>query len=318
MRILDQNRIRDERHLRSLTGLSADHFERLLSRFTQARKRIEEQEYQVRKKRNPHARCPGGGRKGKLPTDEDKLIFILYYMKVYPTFDVLADKFDMSRSTAHTNIYQFFPILTQALHDLNAIPHRKFATVEEFKEALGDTERLMIDATERAFRRSIDSDIQRQYYSGKKKQHTVKNTVISRDDKSIFFLGETFTGHNHDYTMLKTELPPELDWFSDVDIFADLGYLGITSHYQGDSIHIPHKKPRKSDSNPDPQLTDEQKAENSDLSRVRIVVENAIAGIKRFNVLVHRFRNRGSKLFSDKLEDTVISLCSGLWNLSLA
>jgi hypothetical protein len=32
----------------------------------------------------------GGGRKGDLPTDEDKLIYILLYLKLYPTYDALA------------------------------------------------------------------------------------------------------------------------------------------------------------------------------------------------------------------------------------
>jgi len=32
----------------------------------------------------------GGGRKGDLPTNEDKLLYILMYMKLYPTYDALA------------------------------------------------------------------------------------------------------------------------------------------------------------------------------------------------------------------------------------
>ena len=60
------------------------------------------------------------------------------------------------------------------------------------------------------------------------------------------FLGRTFSGHNHDYTMLKQEFPPELDWFSDIDVRVDLGYQGIASDYSGNQIEIPTKKPRKS------------------------------------------------------------------------
>jgi hypothetical protein len=48
------------------------------------------------------------------------------------------------------------------------------------------------------------------------------------------------------------------------------------------------------------------------LSRVRIFVENAIAGIKRFNILVHTFPNR-----KVDMEDDVIALCAGLWNFLL-
>ena len=40
----------------------------------------------------------------------------------------------------------------------------------------------------------------------------LQNTVMALPDKLIIFLGRTFSGHNHDYLMLKQELPPELDW----------------------------------------------------------------------------------------------------------
>jgi hypothetical protein len=136
----------------------------------------------------------------------------------------------------------------------------------------------------------------------------VKNTVISTVDKVILFVGRTFTGHNHDYTMLKAELPPELDWFSDLQVWVDLGYLGIETDYAGDQISIPTRKPRKSKANPEPQLTPEQTAANRAGSQVRIFVENAIGGIKRYNVLVHRFRNH-----KENFDDDVIGICAGLW-----
>jgi len=43
------------------------------------------------------------------------------------------------------------------------------------------------------------------------------------------------------------------------------------------------------------------------LSQVRFFVKNAIAGIKRYNILAHRFRNhKGS------FENDVIAICAGL------
>lgn len=131
--------------------------------------------------------------------------------------------------------------------------------------------------------------------------------------KWILFVGGTFPGHQHDYTMLKTEFPPEHPWFETFKALLDLGYQGIQSDYVGDGIEIPRKKPRKSKKNLQPELTAEQKAENQALSRVRILVENAIAGIKRFNILVHAFRNR-----KPGMEDNAIALAAGLWNFLLA
>ena len=72
---------------------------------------------------------------------------------------------------------------------------------------------------------------------GKKRAYTEKHGHVL-PDKFIVFLGRTFSGHNHDYSMLKQELPPEFDWFSDIHVLVDLGYLGIQSDYRGDQIAI--------------------------------------------------------------------------------
>ena len=136
---------------------------------------------------------------------------------------------------------------------------------------------------------------------------------MSLPDKFIVFLGRTFSGHNHDYTMLKREFPPEVAWFADLNVRVDLGYLGIKADYRGDQIDIPTKKPRKSQKNPKPQLNEEQRAANTALSRVRIFIEPAIGGMKRYNILVHTFRNRIANF-----EDDVIGVCAGLWNLVLS
>ena|SRR5882724_7582107 len=69
----------------------------------------------------------------------------------------------------------------------------------------------------------------------------LKNTVMSLPDKFIVFLGRTFSGHNHDYSMLKQELPPDLDWFTDINVRVDLGYLGMQADYRGDQIEMPTK-----------------------------------------------------------------------------
>jgi hypothetical protein len=146
-----------------------------------------------------------------------------------------------------------------------------------------------------------------------KKQQTLKNTVMALPDKFIICLGRTFSGHHHDSIMLKQEFPPELDWFADINVRVDLGYLGVKSDYHGDRIDIPTKKPRKSQKNPQPQLSDEQKAAHTALSRVRIFIEHAIGGMKRYNILVHVFRNRKADF-----EDDAVGICAGLWNFALS
>jgi len=135
---------------------------------------------------------------------------------------------------------------------------------------------------------------------------------MSTLDKVILFVGKTFAGHTHDYTMLKEEFPPEKAWFEFLQVLVDLGYQGILTDYVGNEIQVPHKKPRKSKKNPATSLSAEQTAENQALSKIRIFVENAICGLKRYNILVHRFRNH-----KKSFDDDVIGIAAGLWNFNL-
>lgn len=113
--------------------------------------------------------------------------------------------------------------------------------------------------------------------------------------------------------MLKAELSPELAWFVGLSVRVDLGYLGLQTDYAGAQIERPHKKPRKSKAQPDTCLTHAQKAENKALSQVRVLIEHAIGGMKRFTILVDRFRNH-----RENFQDDVIAICAALWNFSLA
>ena len=78
-------------------------------------------------------------------------------------------------------------MLYDTLVHLELMPYRELATPEELKAALHGVDRLLIDATERAYHRSQDDAKQREHYSGKK-QHTLKNTVMALPDKFIIFL----------------------------------------------------------------------------------------------------------------------------------
>ena len=87
----------------------------------------------------------------------------------------------------------------------------------------------------------------------------------------------------------------------------------MPSDYRGDQIDIPTKKPRKSKKNPNPPWSAAQKAANKVLSQVRIFIEHAIGGMKRYHILVQVFRHRKADF-----EDDAIGVCAGRWNLTLS
>jgi hypothetical protein len=160
--------IRDDRQMKALTGLSQDQFDHLLSVFSAIYDSTRQKTYAAGVEAGTRRRKPGGGSKGKLPTIAEKLQFVLYYYKTYPTFDVLGTQFEMARSKAHENLHKLSPILYDTLVHLDLMPYRELATPEALQAALQGGDRLLIDATERAYHRSQDEAKQREHDSGKK------------------------------------------------------------------------------------------------------------------------------------------------------
>src|SRR5262249_12211213 len=120
--------MRDDRQMKALTGLSPAQFDHLLPVFRDIYRATQQQLYEERVVSGTRRRRPGGWSKGKLPTIADKLQFVLYYYKTYPTFDVLGTQFEMARSKAHENLHKLSPILYDTLVHLDLMPYRELTT----------------------------------------------------------------------------------------------------------------------------------------------------------------------------------------------
>jgi hypothetical protein len=129
----------------------------------------QQQKYAAGVAAGARTRKPGGGAKGKLLTMGDKLLFVLYDSKTYPTCDVRGTQCAMVRSTAHEHLQKLSPVLHKTLVRFEMVPHRAFKTPDECKAALQGADRLIIDATDRAYRRSQDEAKHREHSRGKKK-----------------------------------------------------------------------------------------------------------------------------------------------------
>ena len=95
------------RVLRAFTSLDPEEFARLFIPFEKAWKDYINRHYVNKKSRK---RRYGGGRKPHLVAIEEKLLFILFYFKVYSLQEVLARLFGMSQGRAHAWIYTLTPI----------------------------------------------------------------------------------------------------------------------------------------------------------------------------------------------------------------
>jgi len=286
------------RVMRSLTGLGGDAFKKLLITFESVLQKEAATSIKSRK------RAKGGGRHHTLLTAENKLFYILFYMKCYPTFDLASFLFDVDRSQANRWVKGLLPVLEKALDRELALPKRKINSVDEFLMRFPMVKDIFIDGTERAVQRPKKSKRQTKHYSGKKKRHTKKNLVVSTYDKEILILTPTKPGHQHDMHMLKkSELPENIP--KCVASWVDMGFQGLDK-LTGSPVAMPHKKTKK---NP---LTDLQKQDNQIISAIRITNEQAIGGMKRLRCTSDVLRNR-----NDKLADDLMLMSAGIWNFHL-
>jgi hypothetical protein len=108
--------------LLAMTGLRCAEFHPLLPHFQYAWDQYVTQYYVDRDNRQ---RQYGAGRsESTLVSLEDKLLFILYYVKGYPLQEILAFAFGMVQSTAHEWIQILSEVLTKALDHGEYLPER--------------------------------------------------------------------------------------------------------------------------------------------------------------------------------------------------
>jgi hypothetical protein len=294
-----QRALKSDRLLRALTGLNRKAFEELKPAFAEVLANTEV----PRRSPRPRQRATGAGRKPTLATVEAKLFFILFYFKVYPTFDLAGLLFELDRSQTNRWMHRLQPILEAALGEKLALPKRKLTSLEDFVEAFPEVERVILDGTERPIQRAKDPDQQREDYSGKKKRHTRSHLSAVDPDRRILLFSVAYPGKTHDKGLLNTEGWAE--WIPDaVKIQGDSGFQGLQNEYV--NVEIPHKKPKGG------HLSDEQKAENQALARERVVGEHAFAGLKRYGIAAQVYRNRKAN-FDDRSSFTA----AGLWNFYL-
>ena len=155
-----QRVLKEDRLLRALTGLNRKAFEELKIAFEQE---LREKEM-PRRSQERRRRAKGAGRKPRLETVESKLIYILFYFKCYPTFDLAGIIFELDRSQANRWMHRLQKVLEKALGRKMALPKRKLSTMEEFIESFPEVKRVILDGTERPIQRSKDPEKQKQVY----------------------------------------------------------------------------------------------------------------------------------------------------------
>ena len=193
------------------------------------------------------------------------------------------------------------------------MPKRKFETVEEFEAHISQAEELIFDGTENPVERPRNNDDQKSKFSGKKKTHTDIALLLSDKRTWIYYLSMLYVGSQVDMGILKKEFPPGEGWFKLFKVIFDLGFTGVDKVYDFRELVIGFRKPRKSEKNPNPELSETQKEYNKAVSAQRIYVEHAIGKMKIFRILKNRCR-----LKCPETKNKIIGVCAGLWNHKLS
>ncbi len=112
-----------------LTSLTVYEFEQLVPLFEAAfvrrmRDWTMEGKRRTGRRYSQYTNCP-------LPTPEDRLLFILSYLKVAALQVAHGAMFEMSQSNANKWIHVLLPVLHQTLRDLHDVPARHLRALEE-------------------------------------------------------------------------------------------------------------------------------------------------------------------------------------------
>lgn len=294
--------VKRPKHFHRLTGLTTSEFDQLFDKFVSAWQQYLSPIISDPKRKRKY----GGGRHTAQESLQDKLLFILVYVRMYPLMFLQGIMFGIEEGNVCIWVHRLLPLLDTAVGFTHKRPKRgQGKTLEELLHEFPELKELGIlgDGVERPIRRPKNNDKQTRTYSGKKKRHTRKNIILTNPQTTeVVFLGATQDGTMHDKKALDQE---ELKTTIPVKLGLDLGFEGADIP----NVHIvlPKKKPKGQE------LTELQKQQNTCFARRRIRVEHAIAGIKRNRSVSDIYRN-----IKKDTDDRFMSIACGLHNLRVA
>jgi hypothetical protein len=226
----------------------------------------------------------GGGLAAELSL-RDQVLLTVISLRQYPTQDVLGYFFGVSQPSVSRILQRVLPLLESAGRDRMRLPdpgRKRRRHLDELLKALPEL-MVVIDSFEQKVQRPQDAHERDDWYSGKKKTHTIKSqTAVNEETGEIVDVADSVPGPKSDLKLLEqsglmNRLP------EGVGGIGDSAYQGIDKvHPHG---HSPRKKPRGKD------RPKEDVAYNTAFSRRRIVVENTNARLRRYQCLSQTDRN---------------------------
>lgn len=104
-----------------------------------------------------------------LPSEKELLFFTLFSLKAGLTYDLLGFVSGMDASNAKRNQQLGLQVLENALSQAECLPRRTFKDAQDFAQYLQNETTVIIDGLEQRMQRPDDHEVQRDFYSGKKR-----------------------------------------------------------------------------------------------------------------------------------------------------
>jgi hypothetical protein len=254
---------------KQILGIGFEEWESLLAqvKIEEMRREKEREEEKIRINKI------GGGRP-KILNQEEELCLCIFYLRHLPTFEVLGMQFGVSKTTAN-HTFNYWLSMIRKILPCSLMEELERNQEEEAAIAFLLTEyELIVDSWEQGRERPLDYQEQKEYYSGKKKQHTFKGQAIVMPlGTDIIDVEVGNRGKDSDIGMFREQQKK----FAPVQKFSgDKGYQG------GKNIKTPHKKPKLKE------LSESQIEENKVLASNRIYVEHVIRLLKIFRIAKER------------------------------
>jgi hypothetical protein len=214
---------------------------------------------------------PKPGVKPKLAL-ADRVLVCLEYWREYRTYFHIGSSWGVSEATVCR-------IVRWVEDHLMQCGQFRLAGKKQLVRGFGIPQVVVMDVTESPIERPKRR--QRQFYSGKKRRHTLKCQIVLELESGLIVCTFFGKGRRHDFKLYQAS---GVRFAPQTESLQDKGYQGIQRLHS--NSRLPHKKPRGG------QLGQVQKAENRALARQRVVIEQVNRCLKIFRILAERYRNR--------------------------
>jgi len=225
-------------------------------------------------------RSPGGGRRRKLYPYQEVLL-TLVYLRHNVSHTVVGQMFGVSADISE-NAFHDVVLLLRDLCPAHRFDAEKKWTKTQPSWSPDTLDVLLVDSFETPIARPSLSEVQKKFYSGKKKRHTIKTQIVTDKYGEVIAIEPGYPGPLPDKTLYQKSRAA--GQYPQAARRADLAYLGVPE------MLLPNKRKRGKKGEKAKELTAAQKAENRHSARARVPVEHGVRRCKAWRILRDEFR----------------------------